>query len=172
MPKLAIYVPKKDMREIEKWRHSINFSRVFMAALSHEIRRRSRTPQAAQDKISAAADFYRSQLAEDCEPLVDFGYRLGTEHVVNCRLTAGTIGKLAALRDAEMLDEKQTKLVQQALSDDQGEVDKFCDDHGFEKRACPTRHLAVHKGYVTGVADAWQEVCKHMNSTPADVPSS
>jgi hypothetical protein len=160
------------MREIEKWRRKINFSQVFMTALGHEIRRRSRRPTAAKDKISAAADFYRSQLAERCEPLVDFGYQLGNDHVVNCRLTAQTIGKLVALKDSESLDEKQAKLVKQALSnvqgDVQGDVDKFCDDHGFEKRACPTRNLAVYQGYVTGVSDAWQEICKHMKGVPVD----
>jgi hypothetical protein len=168
MPKLAIYVPKKDMREIEKWRRKINFSQVFMRALGQEIRRQSRKPTAAKDKISAAAAFYRGQLAENSEPLVDFGYQLGTDHVVNCRLTAATIGKLVALKDAEMLDEQQTKLVKKSLGDAHIVVDKFCDDHGFDQRAYPNRQLAVYRGYLAGVADAWQEVCKHMKSVSVE----
>ena len=38
MPKLAIYVPKKAKKEIDRWRKRINFSQMFMRALEGEIR--------------------------------------------------------------------------------------------------------------------------------------
>ena len=39
MPNLAIYVSKKEMRHIDRWRKKINFSRVFMRALGAVIER-------------------------------------------------------------------------------------------------------------------------------------
>ena len=83
MPKLAIYVPKKDMKELDKWRKTINFSQVFMMALMDEIHQRSRTPAAGADQLTAAAQHYRRELAGSASPMVDLGYQLGSRKVLS-----------------------------------------------------------------------------------------
>ena len=83
MPKLAIYVPKKDMRQIEKWRKKINFSRVFMRALLAEIRERERAGKPSkkgEKQMVEAAAHYRQELvaqgsvALDDEELMDIAF--------------------------------------------------------------------------------------------------
>ena len=71
MPKLAIYVPKKAKKEIDRWRKRINFSQVFMRALENEIRELQRAIDADDGESDDRSTTLRDrQLAGDRESLV------------------------------------------------------------------------------------------------------
>lgn len=165
MPKLAIYVPKQEMRKIEKWRKRLNFSRIFMHALEREIHEQSRALEAPDDKLATAARHYKREFAESSEVLFDFGYRLGCRHVLDCRLTPEAIRRLIRLheRDAELgPDENAT--VEELLGDGLQEVQEFTNGQNYDKDSLPVRRTAVYRGYLKGVADAWKQVCEKMES--------
>ncbi|OHB81105.1 MAG: hypothetical protein A2W31_15035 [Planctomycetes bacterium RBG_16_64_10] len=165
MPKLAIYVPKKDMREIEKWRKKINFSRVFMQALRREIADRSRFVEAREEQVAVAAAYYRRRLMEDSARLVDIGYRLGSRHVMDCRLAPETIRRLLEIDDLETAQPEDLVAVEQALGKGIDEVNQLARQHGFDEASHPAWRLAVYRGYLTGVAAAWKRVCEYMQRT-------
>ena len=134
MPKLAIYVPKKDWREIEKWRKKINFSRIFMQALTREIQERSRGVKASSDRIAAAADFYRQQLAESSAPLTDFSFKQGSEDVLECRLTPQLIQKVAQIEDQDNLQKADTARDEHAQVKNQNRKHNDLSARQFERR--------------------------------------
>ena len=164
MPKLAIYIPKQDMKLIEKWRKQVNFSKIFMAALDREIRDRSRAVTAKNDKLSVAAEHYRSHLAKDSGGLIDFGYQLGVDDVLECRLTTETITKLLNVEDVEELTNDDLVLVKQANQDRSDQIDHFGWTHGYRDQTHPTWRVAVYTGYLKGVSDAWSKVCEQMTA--------
>lgn len=162
MPKLAIYIAKKDMKTIEKWRKQVNFSKIFMTALDREIRERSRTVTAKQDKLAAAAEHYKARLAKDSGALIDFGYQLGVNDVLECRLATEVITKLLQVEDFEQLSADDVALVKQAIGDHANEIDQFGPTHGYQDQTHPTWRVAVYEGYGKGVAAAWSKVCEQM----------
>lgn len=162
MPKLAIYVPKKDMREIERWRKKINFSQVFMKALLREIRSRSRKVDAGRGKLAAAAEYYRQKLAEDSDSLSDFGYKLGTQHVIECRLDPETIRTLLEIDGLDRAEGDGLAAVEQAIGSDRKQVDELADRSGFDEQSHPAWRSAVYEGYVAGVGAAWKRICDEM----------
>lgn len=170
MPKLAIYVPKKRMREIERWRKSINFSQVFMKALLTEIRNRSRAIDAAQGKVSAAAAYYRQKLDDAAGPLHDVGYSLGSEHVLACRLEPETIRELLELVDREAFGSQHIERVERALGADRRKIDAWAARNGCDNQKQPAWRSSVYRGYVAGVADAWKKVCEHLASEQRRTP--
>ncbi len=97
MPKLAIYVPKEEMREIERWRTRLNFSKIFLRAVQREIREQSRDFAADEDDLAKAANHYRRLLADDDATLVDAGHALGVEQVLKCKLTPKQIRRALPL---------------------------------------------------------------------------
>jgi hypothetical protein len=166
MPKLAIYVPKKDMKEIDRWRKKINFSRIFMNALAREIRERSRSVEASKDKLAAAAEHYRQQLIENAAPLTDFGYRLGSDQVLNCRIEASAIGQLAAIKDPQALSSDEIQVLEQCLGDaPEKQMEQFCSEKGFDEQSYPVVRRAIYHGFIKGVLDAWREVCQQIKGT-------
>ena len=167
MPKLAIYVSKKDMKNIERWRKRINFSRVFIHAVFDEVRRLERTADTPDEKLAAAAEFYRGQLSADAAPLADLGFELGTKHVLDCKLSPELIRALSHLRDGPHRDKKDWKQVETCLTGDQEQIEEFAQEHGFADESHPTWREAVQQGYLDGVASAWEKVCEKMrtNST-------
>jgi hypothetical protein len=163
MPKLAIYIPKTEMREIDKWRKKINFSRVFMQALQQEIQRRSRSLEVGQDKLEAAASHYRRELSADATPLSEFGYQLGSSHVLDCRLQTGEIRRLLRAAEGDLSGE-DIAVADKAISADMAKAESFAREHEFTEETCPDWRRIVLSGYVQGVADAWREVCRKMAS--------
>ena len=163
MPKLAIYVPKKDMKQIEKWRKKINFSRVFMSALNREIRERTRNCEAATEELSLAATHYKAQLADITEPLVDLGYRLGTDQVLGCGQSAEAIVRLISI-DENDIQPDDRQLLEAALKDNTQRVESFLRDNNFDDQSHPTWRNAVFRGYLKGVRDTWRRVCDEMNA--------
>ncbi|MFP6659182.1 MAG: hypothetical protein VB853_13450 [Pirellulales bacterium] len=111
MPILAIYIPKKNMKLIEKWRKQVNFSKIFMAALDREVKNRSRKVGTKKDKIAMAAEHYKTRLVEDSTVLVDFGYQLGVDDVLECRLETETINKLLNVSEFDDLATDDIPLV-------------------------------------------------------------
>jgi len=162
MPKLAIYVPKKDMRNIERWRKKINFSQVFMRALGEEIKNRSRKVRAEDAKLTAAAQHYQALLQQAVEPLVEFGYQLGTFQVVECRLPADIISELLAVEKRSAKGAKELATIGLAIENDKERIEKFLEEHGYDERSRSTWRESIYKGYLAGVSDAWQKVCEHM----------
>ena len=162
MPKLAIYVPKKDMRVIEKWRKRINFSKVFMRALSQEIRDRNRVVTTDDDKLGAAAAYYKRKLTECSDVLVDSGYDLGTSHVIECQLSPELIQRLLKLGRQQDWNDDDLAFIEEAVGDRMAAIDALLDKHGYDAQARPTWRKVVYQGYLNGVAAAWQKVCEHM----------
>ena len=118
MPKLAIYIPKKDMREIDKWRKKINFSRIFMQALHKEIRELSHEAKSPQDKVAAAARFYKEKLIEKSGDLLEFGNQLGRDKVMECKLSPEVILQIVEIREHDSLDADDTAVIEKALKSD------------------------------------------------------
>jgi hypothetical protein len=164
MPKLAIYIPKKDMKLIEKWRKQVNFSKIFMAALDREVKSRSRKVGAKKDKVAMAAAHYKSRLVEDSTVLVDFGYQLGVDDVLECRLETETIDKLLNIAEFDDLKHDDLNLVSGANKGRTKQIDKFGQTHGYQKHSNPTWRHAVYTGYLKGVSDAWSKVCEQLTS--------
>ena len=161
MPKLAIYIPKKEMRVIDKWRKRINFSQVFMQALAQEIRHRSRIVDSDKGRLQAAAQFYKRKIAEDSQSLVDFGHQLGYRQILDCQLPPDTIRRLVQLRQSEDWQEEDLKLVEQTLGKENLDAADALvkGDENLQKAAM--QHV-VFRGFVEGVADAWQQICDQM----------
>ena len=162
MPKLAIYVPKKEMKVIEKWRNQINFSKVFMGALRQEIGERTRVVETDEQKLQAAARFYKRELAENSSALLEFGHRLGVRQVMDCKLGPDVIRRLHELRDLDSWKPDELNIIQTSIGAEMSGVDKALNDSGYDESERPTWRLIVFRGYLAGVAAAWQQVCKHM----------
>lgn len=164
MPKLAIYVPKKDMKEIERWRKKINYSKVFMTALGREIQIRSRAGRLPKDKLTAAAAHYRDQLVSAAGPLVDFGYRLGADQVLDCRLDTATLSKLAAVGSKPSLSRGEVALIEKSLEPVADRIEQFRGQQGIDETTHPAWREAVCRGYVQGVCETWRQVCERMKN--------
>ncbi len=162
MPKLAIYVPKEEMRQIEKWRKRINFSQVFMRALAVEIRERSRGARASGDQVAAAADFYKRKLAANCQPLEDAAFQLGSKHVLDCRLSPEQILRINGLADAESLSKDDVAELEGAIGDDKKNIDAAFKKLDLDEQSFPAWRQVAHRGYAKGVAAAWKQVCERM----------
>ena len=162
MPKLAIYIRKADMREIDRWRSKINFSKVFIDAVQREIRELSRRVEASDDELAEAAEHYRQAMADDDGGLVELGYRLGTRHVVQCQLPPEQI------RDLLVADEDDTASavdnVAAAMSVTGVGLEEYGRQHGFLELTHPVWADAFARGYTQGVADAWRKVCERMRT--------
>lgn len=164
MPKLAIYVPKKQMREIDRWRKKINFSQIFMKALSQEIAERSRDVSAADGELTAAAEFYRNKLAETSGPLIDIGFELGSRQVIDCQLSPEMILRLLKIDDVGTANEDELSALEEAIAPHAGRIDEFRQTHGYDERSYPNWRAVVQTGFLKGVAAAWQRVCERMKT--------
>ena len=162
MPKLAIYVPKKDLRVIEKWRKKINFSKVFMRALSDEIRDRSRVVDTDDAKLTAAAEYYRRKLADGSEPLIDFGHQLGSRHVIDCQLSPDSIRQVMKIKESETWQPEDVAAIEETIGDDLQTIDDLLTKNDYDEQSRATWRHVVYRGYLQGVAAAWQRVCEHM----------
>jgi hypothetical protein len=164
MPKLAIYIPKKDMREIEQWRKKLNFSQVFMRALRQEIRERSRFLKMPDEQLARAAEYYRNVLMEDSNSLIEIGYKRGCAHVLDCALSPPVIRRLCRLNAAETFEPEDLEVVAEALGG-QKTLARLVSDEGLDDRTHPVCRESICRGYVKGVADAWARVCEQMRSS-------
>ena len=162
MPKLAIYVPKKDMKELEKWRKTINFSQVFMKALMDEIHQRSRTPVAGDDQLTAAAQHYRRELAGSASPMVDLGFQLGSRQVMECQLDSATIRTLLDLGSCDLLSAQDQATVENAIGDQLEQLTQRACDQGYDDQSHPGWRWAAAKGYLQGISTAWDQICETM----------
>lgn len=162
MPKLAIYVPKDEMKLVDKWRKKLNFSQVFMRALQQEIQSRSRVVRAGKDQVAAAAEHYRQQLSQTSQSLVDFAFEVGSEQVLNCQLTAESIQRLLTLAGAEALDESGLELINESLGSERTRVETFLKENHYDEERYPTARREIAKGYLQGVAQAWKKVCERI----------
>jgi hypothetical protein len=165
MPKLAIYVPKQDMREIERWRKKLNFSQIFMTALRREIQERSRTMEVSGGQLSRAAEFYRKSLEEDSGCLLDAGYQLGVSSVLGCRLTVPSIRSVLMLDAGMPLSAADVEVVCRALGDADA-LNRLAQEHGVQSATDPTWRELICRGFAKGVADTWEKVCERMHHEP------
>ena len=168
MPKLAIYVPKKDMRQIEKWRKKINFSRVFMRALMAEIREleRAKKPSKKSEKqMAEAAAHYRQELvAQGSVALDDEAYQLGFNQVIQCRLSAESIRAMLPLQQKDEWSSEDHEQVKESLGVDQETLQKVAREQGFDDTSRAVWETSVLRAYVNGITEAWRRVCEEMAS--------
>ena len=160
MPKLAIYVPKDEMKKIDRWRKKINFSRVFMRALAREIERQS-SPAPDNDKLAAAAMHYGRELASDLTPIRQLGVQLGTADVVECRLTKQQVYVVLGLDDGK--PKKRELACLEALKDHKKAIDATWKKSHRDESKHPGWKRELVDGYIDGVRSAWDEVCRVMN---------
>lgn len=169
MPKLAIYVPKRDMREIDKWRKKINFSQIFMQALMREIEERSRVVSGSDEKVSRAARHYRSKLEDGHQHLSDFGFRLGSDAVLNCRLSPEIILRLQQVGDVDCPTESDHEAIEQALRGCREQIDEFAQRHKIKDETHPLWRAAITSSYLKGVGAAWKRVCAQMRQSESSI---
>lgn len=163
MPKLAIYVPKKEMRAIDAWRKKINFSQVFMRALQEEIARQSRrTAPLPADRLTAAAEHYRQQLQETEGAVQEHGFSCGQADVLECRLPAPSIREVIGLAEG---DPEVCQQVFELLGPQAKEVEAFAASLGHTDQTAPTWRDAFCRGYQEGVESAWRQVCARMTES-------
>ncbi len=164
MPKLAIYVPKQQMRELEKWRKQINFSQVFTQAVMQEIRERTQLKQESGDEVTNAARHYKRMLSASpgSDEVTAAGHRLGTRHVLDCRLAPETLRRLMECQ--KQLTEDDTKAVEKAIGDDKQALIDVLSGEGFDDDSYPTWRSDAYRGYVKGVTDAWHRVRDQMKT--------
>lgn len=165
MPKLAIYVPKQEMKKIDRWRKKINFSRVFMQALAREIKRQSQ-PATGNDKLAAAAVHYGQQLSDDLSPVREFGVQLGTADVMDCRLTMPEIQAILRLIESSVAEKKDLEDVRQrCLKQHRKKIMDFAAKRSMDDVKHPGWRPHLLDGYAEGVQTAWDEVCRVMNKS-------
>lgn len=164
MPKLAIYVPKQQMRELDKWRKQINFSKVFMRAVMQEIRDRTQFGEESSDEVANAARHYKRMLSASAgsEEVIAAGHRLGTRHVLDCRLAPETLRSLMDCQ--EPLSDDDVKTIEKAIGDDKKSLVDVLRGEGFDDDTYPTWRSDAYRGYVKGVSDAWKRVREQMKS--------
>lgn len=165
MPKLAIYVPKREMKKIDRWRKKLNFSQIFMQALAREIDRQSQ-PRAAGARLAAAAAHYGEQLSGDLSHLRAFGIKLGAADVMDCRLTIPEIKAILGLVET---DDGKKVIPAQARDGAWKHHKKVISSFGEKQKIDDIHHpgwrRSLHDGYVEGVQSAWDEVCRVMNES-------
>jgi len=164
MPKLAIYVPKPQMRELEKWRKKINFSQVFTRAVMQEIRDRTRLTEESADDVANAARHYKRLLSSSAgsEEVVAAGHRLGTRHVLDCHLSPEVLRRLMDCN--EHLSDDDVEAIEKAIGDDKKSLTDVLQDEGHNDDSYPTWRFDAYRGYLKGVADAWQRVREQMKA--------
>lgn len=161
MPKLAIYVPKQEMREIERWRKTLNFSRIFMKALRQEIQRRTQLAGVGGDEVAKAAEHYRQLLADDDHGPEELGHQLGRTHVLECKLTPSEIRSVLRLQGRSDWTEDEEKLVRR-LAGGKNQLSQMATNREWTQQSHPTWEASLLNGYVEGVAAAWERVCEHL----------
>jgi len=164
MPKLAIYVPKAEMKKIDRWRKKINFSRIFMQALAREIRVQSGKVATGDDRVVAAARHYRDQLAHDEAPLAEHGFQLGADAVLECRLDPERIRELVDLSTTDSDSTTISEQVSLAMGKSASHLGKFARQHGYSDETHPMWEQSIYEGYLDGVKSAWSRVCEAMHA--------
>ena len=162
MPKLAIYVPKKEMRKIERWRKRLNFSQIFMRALHKEIQEQSRVVKADNDQIAKAAAYYKQMMAESSQSLLDFMHTLGGDQVLSCQHTPADIRRLVDLRDEDSLSQGDERFAMEMYEVDRARIDEFLRENGYNAQAVAATRPEICRAYLQGVATAWEQVCERM----------
>ena len=164
MPKLAIYVPKAEMKLVEKWRKRLNFSRIFMQALHAEIERQQakrkghRSPSAADDVVRAA-EFYQAQLNEPSETLEQLGKRVAREQILSCAVQVDIVQKLVEMCDQDALSAEDMTLIKRQIEKTFVAADKRL--HGTGNKPLAD---AFATAYVQGIAEAWQEISEQFEA--------
>ena len=156
------------MRQIEKWRKKINFSRVFMRALLAEIRERERvgkpTKKGEKQMAEAAAHYRQELVAQGSVALDDAAYQMGFNRVVHCHLPAESIRAMLPLQDKDDWASDEQKRVKESLGDDHDDLLKVAREHGFDETSRPVWETSVLRAYVKGIAEAWRRVCEEMGA--------
>ncbi len=163
MPKLAIYVPKKAKKEIDRWRKRINFSQVFMRALENEIRELQRAIDADDSQLTTAAQHYRRQMAGDRDALVSLGHAEGVRLVLECQLDSDAIHTMVQWSADGDLEIKQCVRVSEILGKEVESLVKSAKKMGYRADSHPGLEADLFRGVVRGVTDAWGRVCEQMN---------
>jgi len=163
MPKLAIYVPKKAKKEIDRWRKRINFSQMFMRALEGEIRELQRAVDADDSQLATAAQHYRRQMADDREVVVSLGHTEGARLVLECQLDPKAIQTLVKWSDESELDGQQRERIGEFLGENRDALRKSAKTLGYRPETHPGLENDLFHGVVRGVTDAWGRVCEQMN---------
>lgn len=169
MPKLAIYVPKKQMKVIEKYRKRLNFSQIFMQALEAEIGKQS--PGPGEDRLAKAAAFYKQQMSQREGSVVDYGLDLGRQHVLDCDLSLETLNSLLEIARKDAPSDQDYGEIQAAMGKDWRRCEGFLETQGFAPADSPSEEdnaafvaaaRELDRGYVRGVAETWQQVSEQM----------
>jgi len=163
MPKLAIYVPKKAKKAIDRWRKTINFSQVFMRALEREIRERERAAAAEDSQVAIAARHYRQQMSEHSDALVSLGHREGVRLVLECHLEPEPIQEMVSWADRPELGVEERSRVREWLGKSRDSLLKSASNLGYREKTHPGLESDLCRGVVLGVSDAWSRVCEEMN---------
>lgn len=164
MPKLAIYVPKAEMKLIEKWRKRLNYSQIFMKALQEEIRRQRAKKESTRRKSSAAAsdvvraaNFYKSRLNQSDESLDELGKRMAREQVLACSIPVDVVQQLVRLCDKDELTRDDMLLIKRQIEHTSLAADARLND--FDTKSEDME--AFSRAYLQGTADTWQEITQH-----------
>ena len=168
MPKLAIYVPKKEMRHIDRWRKKINFSQVFMRALGAEIERlESKGGDDGPDRLAMAATHYQQAMSEhQSDSLTARASQIGCDHVLSCDLSPTTILSLIALyeRDSETgLTPNQRDQIREMIGDQYEVLRTAAERDGLLTQSAQDWEQVAYEAYLQGVCEMWRKVCEKID---------
>ena len=135
-----------------------------MKALMAEIKVRERqsSRSASKNDLTSAAEHYKSVLVKEESSLTDVGYQLGSQHVLQCVLSPSTIREILRIQDSGQWTAFDQQIVRDAIGKDTNTVGKAAEAANGEEEALVWK-LSMLRGYVAGVAEAWQQVCKQIN---------
>ena len=133
-----------------------------MWALRQEIEQQSRVVKSPRDKIAAAAAYYKQELSRNSKTLVDYAFEIGSQQVLDCQLDARAIRRLLAIDDPGDLSDDQHKMINHALRDQRHEIRSFLSENGYDAEKIPTVQQEMARGFVQGVAAAWEKLRKQM----------
>ena len=119
-----------------------------------------RTAKTPTEKLAAAAAHYRGQLSRGGEDLIDFGYRLGADQVLECQLATDAIQQLVAIPDPMELSKEDRELCEKSLQVAHREIERFCKKNGHDDDSNPAWRQSLYQGYLQGVSETWQQICE------------
>jgi hypothetical protein len=160
MAKIGIYVPDERMKDIERWRENINFSRIFMEAFDRAIVAESNLINIKGKEMKALIE----RLKKETNGTLEHAWKLGAKEGRQWALKHANYGHLRQIGEGEMKFDKPDSYAMRLLyccyeseymrtpEDEQAEMEleRFGDAETYRR--------GFNQGFVDSVKQIWEEI--------------
>jgi hypothetical protein len=160
MAKIGVYVPDERMKDIERWRDKINFSRVFMEAFDRAIVAETTLTSVKGKDMKALI----ARLKKETNGTFEHAWKLGAKEGREWALNHANYGHLRQIGEGEMSFDKPDSNVMGLLygryeahyfrteEDQQAEMEleRFGDAETYRR--------GFNRGFVDAVKQVWDEI--------------